>query len=151
MPEPLVLKISGRSGKSILFMKLQDLFPECSFLISDLDQLFPLHCLAQESCPRNQHCMDKLVARLRYVFDTFADVHTVLLYFRYRDRPHTHRAGVFTREMDTPRLITFNRMAWEKCKEIGVAYQWPLPDSLFLQTEGSADKLFTLRTHESDT
>jgi hypothetical protein len=144
--DSLVLKISGASGQSVLFMKLRDLFPECEFLISDLPQMYPLRCLNEDGCPRNQNCMDKLVGRLRYVFDTFPDVQTVLLYFRYRDRPGTHRAGVFTRSMNEPRLITFNRTAWEKCKEIGTAYNWPLPDSLFLQTGETPDQLYDLRT-----
>jgi hypothetical protein len=145
--DALVLKIQGRSGRATLFMKLNDLFPECQFLISDEPQLYPLSCLERDSCPRNQNCMEKLVVRIRYVFDTFGDVQNVLLYFRHQDRPDSHRAGVFYRDMEEPRFITFNRAAWEKCKEIGTAYQWSLPDSLFLQTGVSApDRLFTLKT-----
>lgn len=145
--EALVLKLKGQSGSATLFMKLKDVYPECEFLISDLPQVFPLFCLRREGCTRNQNCMDKLVARTRYVFDTFPDAQTVLLYFRYRDRPDSHRAGVFWRDMREPRLITFNRAAWEKCKQVGTVYQWRLPDELFLQTGvAQPDQLYTLKS-----
>lgn len=141
----LVLKIAGKTG-STLFMKLKDVYPECEFLISDVPQIFPLHCLQADSCPRNQNCMEKLVARLKCVFDTFHDAQSVLLYFRYQDRPGTHRAGVFWRDMREPRLITFNRAAWEKLKTVGTVYSWRLPDELFLQTGvGEPDRLSILK------
>ena len=144
--QSLILKIQGKSGSSVLFMKLKDLYPECEFLIQDLPECYPLHCLERDSCPRNQNCMDKLVKRIQYVFETFPDVQNVVLYFRYQDRPGSHRAGVFWRDLREPRLITFNRTAWEKCKQIGTVYQWVLPDSLFLQTGIASDRLFSLRT-----
>ena len=144
MPSPnecLVLKIVGRqSGKSAIFMKLQDLFPECSFLIKDADQLFPFRCLKDGFCPRNANCMEKLAKRVRYVFDTFADSELLLLYFRYPDMPGSHRAGVFHRDMNDsrfPRYMVFNRSMWERMKEIGVIFSWTLADSLFL---GTVDK-----------
>jgi len=144
--ESLVLQVTGGSGDAVVFMKLKDVFPECEFLIGDLPQLSPLYCLRKEGCPRNQNCMDKLVARVQFIFDTFPKARTVVLYFRYRDQPGSHRGGVFWRDMREPRLITFNRAAWEKCKEIGTVLSWRLPDALFLQTGvAGPDRLSTLR------
>lgn len=131
--QSLVLKVTGRnSGKAVLFMKLQDLYPECFFLIEDAVQVFPLRCLQDDGCPRNQNCMGTIARRVKYVFDTFEDAHVLLLYFTYPDRPGVHRAGVFSREMDEPRYISFNPYAWEKVKQIGQVYRWELPNELFL-------------------
>lgn len=126
----LILEVKQKT----LFMKLQDLYPDCLFLIEDQPQLYPLRCLV-DFCPRNANCMEKLAHRVKYIFDNFTEAKLLLLYFRYRDKPDSHRAGVFWRDMDIPpRFIVFNRTAWEKCKEIGTVYEWTLPDSLFLKT-----------------
>jgi hypothetical protein len=135
-PDPrecLALKIVGPSGRSALFLKLKDLFPECMFQIEDAAQLFPFICL-RGSCPRNHNCMGKLVSRLKCVFDTWPDTHLVLLYFSWRDMPGSQRAGVFWRDMREPRYITFNRTGWEKLKTIGTVYKWHVPDELFLSS-----------------
>jgi hypothetical protein len=130
----LVLKVVGqKTGKSAIFMKLKDVYPECEFLIQDADQLFPLRCIRDDGCPRNQRCLETLAKRVHHVFNTFADSDLLLLYFRYHDAPGTHRAGVFWRDMKEPRFITFNRSVWERMKQIGVVYQWSLPDTLFLE------------------
>ena len=76
--------------------------------------------------------MGVLANRIKYVFDTFDDSDLLLLYFRYPDMPGSHRAGVFWRDMREPRYIVFNRSQWEYMKQIGVVYQWRLPDTLFL-------------------
>ena len=137
-----VLKVVGRqSGKSAIFMKMKDLYPECEFLIKGGDQLFPFRCLRDGYCPRNSNCMDKLAHRVKYVFDTFADAQLLLLYFRYPDMPGSHRAGVFHRDLqDTrfPRYMVFNRSMWERMKKVGEVFSWNLPDELFL---GSTVKL----------
>jgi hypothetical protein len=123
----LVLEIQ----KKTLFLKLEAIYPECAFLLEDLN-LHPLWCLERDVCPRNSQCMEKLVKRLSCVFDEFAQAQLILLYFKYRDRPASTRAGVFFRDFREPRLITFNRTGWEKMKKAGVIYSWNLPDSLFL-------------------
>lgn len=115
-----------------LFIKLRDVYPECEFLIHDSSQLYPFKCLV-DHCPRNSMCMDKLVKRVKYIFDAFPDSKLLLLYFSYRDKPGSQRAGIFWREMSEPRYITMNRAGWEKLKEIGKVYEWELPDSLFLE------------------
>lgn len=125
-----ILEVQGKT----LFIKLKDLYPECEFLIEDQPQLYPLRCLV-DHCPRNANCMEKLAKRVKYIFDAFKDAQLLLLYFRYRDKPDSHRAGVFWRDMDIPpRFITFNRTAWDKCKELGTVYEWQLPSELFLKT-----------------
>lgn len=138
----LILEIQEKT----LFLKLKDLYPECEFLLEDLD-LHPLWCLAQDMCPRNNRCMEKLVKRLKYIFDQFAKAEMILLYFRYRDRPGSTRAGVFHRDFREPRLITFNRSSWDKFKQTGEIYSWNLPDNLFLETtetESPQSPLLTL-------
>jgi len=137
----LLLKVAGPSGRAVLFLKLQALYPECSFLIGDVERLYPLFCLQHDHCPRNNGCMEKLALRTKYIFDVFPDVDVLVLYFRYRDRPDSHRAGVFTRNMDEPRFITFNRSGWEKLKELGVVYSWVIPDSVFMQANPIGNNL----------
>ena len=137
----LVLKVVGRdSGRSAVFMKMKDVYPECEFLIRDAPQLFPFRCLKDDFCPRNANCMGKLQKRVQYVFDHFDDADLLLLYFRYDDMPGSHRAGVFSRDLEDqrfPRYVVFNRSMWERMKQIGIVYQWKLPDSLFLTTVGT--------------
>lgn len=128
----LVLEVkSGSSGRSVLFMKFNAVYPNCEFLISDEPQLHPLKCLI-DSCHRNQNCMETLAHRVKYVFDQWPSVDVLVLYFRYRDFPTKHRAGVFGRDMGEPRYITFNPYAWEKIKTKGVVYEWDLPSSLMM-------------------
>ncbi len=128
----LVLEVKGPSGQTSLFIKLEWVFPECSFLIKDADNLYPLFCLKNSYCPRNASCMDKLAKRVKYIFDHFPNSEVLYLYFRYRDLPNSQRAGVFWKDLREPTYITFNKTAWEKFKNIGTVYEWRLPDSLFL-------------------
>jgi hypothetical protein len=116
-----------------IFAKLRDVYPECEFLIGDAPQLYPLRCL-KDHCPRNANCMEKLVHRVKWFFDTFPNAHLLILYFAYRDRPGSTRAGLFWRDMDEPRFITMNRSSWEKMKSIGSIYEYNLPDALFLKS-----------------
>ena len=129
--EALALRIRSLKGHDTLFLKLRDLFPECAFQIEDAPQLFPLRCLV-DHCPRNMRCMDRLVARLKFVFDTWPETELVMLYFSWQDRPGSQRAGLFWRDMREPRCITFNRTSWEMLKRQGTVYAWHLPSELFL-------------------
>lgn len=122
-----------------LFFKLDELYPECNFLIEDEPKLHPLICLVG-TCHRNSNCMEKLVNRLKWLFDQFPKVELILLYFKYRDRLQSIRAGVFNKEFDEPRLIVMNQGGWSKMKELGIVYELHLPDSLFLS---SPEKLTT--------
>ena len=126
----LVLEVQRKT----IFAKLNDVFPECSFLIQGQDQLYPLFCIKNEYCPRNMNCMDRLVRRCKHMFDAFPDAQLLILYFAYQDRPGSHRAGVFWRDLREPRFITFNRSSWVKMKEIGTVFEYTIPDTVFLQT-----------------
>lgn len=114
-----------------IFAKLIDVYPECSFLIEDSPQLYPLKCLV-DYCPRNANCMEKLAHRVKWFFDTFPKAELLILYFAYRDRPGSTRAGLFWRNMQEPRFITLNRSSWNKLKGMGSIYEYTLPDSLLL-------------------
>jgi hypothetical protein len=120
-----------------IFTKLKDVYPECFLLIEQASSLFPLRCL-KDHCPRNANCMEKLANRVKYVFDSFPKAQLLVLYFAYPDRPGATRAGIFWRDMREPRFITMNRSGWEKMKQMGVVYEWQLPDDLFLKPLSSA-------------
>lgn len=128
----LLLEIQGTT-QSTVFAKVKDVFPECPVLIDDLPQMFPLRCLV-DSCPRNANCMDKLARRVKHLFDTFPRAQMLVLYFTWRDRPGSQRAGIFWRDMREPRHVTMNRSAWEKCKDMGKVFEYHMPDGLFLPT-----------------
>lgn len=125
----LVLTVQEKT----IFAKLKDVFPECEFLIRGAPQLFQLRCLV-DHCPRNANCMEGLAKRVKWFFDTFKEASLVFLYFAGPDKPGSIRGGVFWRDMREPRVITFNRAAWEKFKKMGVVYETTMPDELFLGT-----------------
>lgn len=79
--------------------------------------------------------MEKLAKRVKYIFDTFEEAQLLVLYFKYRDKPGSLRAGLFWKDMSEPRCITMNPYAWKTMKELGVVYEWELPPSLFLGGE----------------
>ena len=76
--------------------------------------------------------MEKLAKRVKAIFDAFPTAKLLLLYFKYRDRPNSLRAGVFWRDMSEPRIITMNPGAWEKMKQLGTVYEWNLPMEIML-------------------
>lgn len=123
----LVLEVQ----KKTLFIKLEFVYPECFFLIEDQPKLFPFICLFS-SCHRNSNCMEKLAKRVKYIFDVFTEASLLFLYFRYRNDPDRQKAGVFWRDMTEPRLITMNPYAWNKMKEIGIVYEWDLPQDFYM-------------------
>lgn len=124
-----VLEVNNKS----LFIKMKEVYPECEFLIEDESKLFPFICLISD-CHRNANCMEKLANRVKYIFDQFESAELLVLYFRYRDFPKRHRAGVFWRDMREPRYIVMNPYSWERLKMRGIIYEWELPSSLFLRT-----------------
>jgi hypothetical protein len=81
--------------------------------------------------------MSTLANRVKYIFDTFVNARLLFLYFSYRDFPNKQRAGIFTKELDEPRYITFNLHAWEKVKSLSTIYEWSLPDSVFLASSAN--------------
>lgn len=108
-----------------VFMPLRYIYPECMQLIDQSDQLYPLFCLRNDHCPKNQGCMDVLARRLDYLFTQVVPAAKMIVaYFKYRDNPDSIRAGIFMRDMKEPRLITLNRSAFVKFQREGVMYSW---------------------------
>ena len=114
-----------------LFARVKDIFPECEVLINGSPQLYPLRCLV-DHCPKNANCMEKLVHRVKYIFDTFEKAELLILYFAYPDRPGSIRCGVFWKDFRPPYYRTINRTSWELFKKNGTVYSWQLPDWLLL-------------------
>lgn len=112
-----------------LFAKFEDVYPECFFYIDDEPQLHPLICYLGP-CHRAQNCQEKIAKRVLVIFEAFPEAQLLLLYFTYRDKPGSYRAGVYWRDMREPRYITFNRAAWEKMKEVGELYEWDFPEKI---------------------
>ncbi len=118
-----------------IFTKFEELFPECNFLIKDEEKLFPLICL-KDTCHRNMNCMEKLAKRIKYLFDLFTNAKILILYFRYRDKPNSLRAGVFWRDFEVPpKYITMNPGAWGRFKEIGTIYDITFPSFIEIENK----------------
>lgn len=132
-----VLEIVSRTGsnKSFLFVALNDLYPECEVLIHGSPQLSPLCCLPGKLCPKNASCVERLLVRLRAMFDAFSRALIIATLFRYQDRPESLRAGIFWRDVEQdPKLTTVNPSAWAKLRrlavEAGTTYDVELPAEL---------------------
>lgn len=135
-------------NKKTIFARLKDVFPECEVLISDSPQLYPLRCL-KDSCHKNANCMERLVHRVKYVFDNFSDSKLLILYFAYPDRPGSIRYGVFWQDFREPYFGVMNRDSWELMKKHGIVYSWELPQSLFLTGRADDNQLVQLKTKTS--
>lgn len=118
-----------------VFIPFKFLYPECLTLIEPYEQLYPLHCLRNDHCPVNRGCMDILAKRVNYLFtNVIPDGQQIIAYFKYRDRPQSIRAGVFTREMDEPKLMTLNHSAFKKFQKEGLAFTWIPTDEFMLMS-----------------
>lgn len=120
--------------KHSVFMPLRYIYPECMKLIESHAQLSPLFCLNHNNCPANKGCMDILAKRLNYLFtQVVPDAKQIIAYFKYRDRPNSIRAGVFTREMTEPSVQTLNQSAFKKFQREGLTFSWfPTDDFLLM-------------------
>lgn len=119
--------------KHSIFMPFRFIYPECLVLIEPHQQLSPLHCL-KGPCHVDKGCMEILARRVNYLFTHVCpDGQQIIAYFKYRDRPDSIRAGVFTRDLSEPRLMTLNKSAFLKFQKEGVTYQWiPSDEYLFI-------------------
>lgn len=117
-------------SKKTLFIKLQDVYPECWQLILGEPQLHPLICLKGD-CHRSANCMEKLANRVKYIFDQFSEAELLILYFKYPGYTN-FMCGEFWKDMREPRFSVVNPGSWIKFKEIGEIFEWHLPDSFFL-------------------
>lgn len=76
--------------------------------------------------------MDILAKRVNYLFThVVPDSQQIIAYFKYRDRPDSIRAGIFTRDMKEPKLMTLNRSAFQKFQREGVMFRW-IPNDEYL-------------------
>lgn len=115
-----------------VFMPLKYIYPECMQLIEKHEQLSPLHCLRNDHCPANKGCMDILAKRVNYLFThVVPDSAQIIAYFKYRDRPDSIRAGIFTRDMKEPQMMTLNRSAFQKFQREGITFTW-IPNDEYL-------------------
>lgn len=133
MREPINFFVFQRHS---VFMPFRYLYPECFVLIKPHQSLHPLFCLKNDICPVNSNCMEVLAKRVDYLFTNLCtDGKQLIAYFSYPDRPKSIRAGLFTRDLSEPRLLTLNRSAFEKFRKEGVTYAWvPTDEFLFIGT-----------------
>ncbi len=113
-----------------LLIKLTDLYPECPVLLTKYPNLNPLNCLTQQICPANSRCIEKLVPRLRFLFDNFKEVEMILAYFRSNVDSKLY-AGVFWNDdRELPNVIRIHPKGWEKLKVNLEMYEVNMPTEL---------------------
>lgn len=77
--------------------------------------------------------MDILAKRINYLFThVVPDAKQIIAYFKYRDRPNSIRAGVFTRDLDEPAVMTLNQSAFRKFQREGFSFSWFPTDEFLL-------------------
>lgn len=139
-----ILEVNNKT----IFARLKDVYPECEVLINGSPQLYPLRCLA-DHCPKNANCMEKLVHRVKFLFDTFPNAQLLVLYFAFPDRPGSIRCGIFWSDFSEPYFRTINRASWELFKKKGTVYEWEMPQSLFLTGRAETNALVQLGAKKS--
>jgi hypothetical protein len=107
-----------------VFMPLKYIYPECSTLIEPFDSLEQLHCLRQDFCPANKGCVDKIVLRLKYLYDNVftKEVKQVLGY--YKTKEGKLKAGLFTVDFDTPRVLTLHPKVFAEMQGKSATFTW---------------------------
>lgn len=108
-----------------VFMPLRYIYGECWILIEEHDEMFPLRCMIDDSCPANANCGEKISRRVHYLFDQVlpGDVEMIVGYFKYHDTKSV-RAAIFNRDMPAPRVQVINPYALRKFLKEGTAYRW---------------------------
>lgn len=77
--------------------------------------------------------MDVLAKRINYLFThVIPDAKQIIAYFKYRDRPNSIRAGVFTRDMAEPTVMTLNQSAFKKFQRESLTFSWFPTDEFLL-------------------
>ena len=123
-----VLEVTGERegyGDTSLFVKLDHLYPECPTYLNGTE-LYPLWCMRNDYCPKNQNCIPILARRVGAIFSYFEKAKLLYLWYAYPDKPGATRAGLFTSDFDEPKLMLFNRHQWNKVKKKGDGY-WLTP------------------------
>jgi hypothetical protein len=123
------------------FMPFRVLYPECLVLIEDEPRLFPLICMPGPEhgpCHRNKNCASTLAHRVNYLFENVViDCDALIAYFKYRDRPKRIRAGLFTKNLSTPRVLTVNPYAFKRIQKKSTIYSWSIPSEYLLMRDKS--------------
>ena len=117
-------------------MPLRSVYPECLVHIEPHPQLYPLQCF-RTSCPANKNCAEIIARRVNYLFTmVMPQAEMLILYYKYRDRPKSIRAGVFMRDLQEPRQMIVNPYAFKKFQKGGITYEWfPKDEFLFMGSE----------------
>ena len=134
----LVVK-SEKKTRGTLFAKLDDVFPECGLLIKESDRMERFQCFI-DSCHVSANCMERLVRRVKPMFDTFPTVDLIYLHYRRRS-DNRMRAGLFWRDVREPRLLSVNTYAWERMKTYGQVFIYEPPPGFYgigAEARGSA-------------
>lgn len=111
-----------------MLVKLNDIFPECSVLLKPYPQLFNLNCFKNNFCPAQSACMEKLVPRIRFLFDSFSEVGLILALFRSPD--DKLMAGLFQRSGVEPRVIRVGPKGFDRFKKYVETYEIEMPSEL---------------------
>lgn len=115
-----------------VFIPLRTLFLECSTYITEHEAVENLQCL-ETSCPVDFNCMGKLVPRINTIFDQNKNFEVLIAYFKLKGSGRI-RAGVFSRDLSEPYLITCNPFALKKFQKEGIIYEW-FPNTEFFTNE----------------
>ena len=120
-----------------VFIPLKYVYPECFVLIEPHPQISPLQCF-NTSCSANRNCAEILAKRVNYLFNNVMPTGKMMyLYFKYKDRPNSIRAGIFTKELSEPTTKILNPYAFKKFQREGISYEWmPTDDFLFISGSG---------------
>lgn len=129
MPAAAYVIVSGTSEDSAL-IPLRYIYPECSELLKDLPKAENLLCF-RAPCTRDKRCMNVLAHRVHTFFDRVLPEKVTHLFAYYKAPSGSIRAGVFTRDMDEPRVITCNQHAMKKLQEIGSVHTVTLDESFY--------------------
>jgi hypothetical protein len=114
-----------------VFMPLRYLYAECMVLIEE-SRLYPLICL-RESCHRDRNCMGVLARRVQFFFEEVSPhCEMIVAYYKWKDKPNSIRAGLFTPDLGEPRQITCNKAAFKRFQRKGDTYKWDPPASFYL-------------------
>ncbi len=119
------------NGKT-LFIPLRYVYPECSKLIAQQPQMYPLRCLQDNGCSANMSCMDFLVPRVNYIFNEVNSAAEMMIaYYKYnRQNPGEDEnrealmGAIFYKDLREPYLMTLNPSGFRKMQRDGEVQTW---------------------------
>lgn len=117
------------SRKTVL-IPLRQLYPECQSYLVNLPAAENLQCLREGRCSVDKGCMPVLAERVHKFF-MYHEPSALQLLAYYKTPSGSIRAGVFTRQVDEPRVITCNQHGLQKLQKIGAVKEWTPDDSFY--------------------